>query len=169
MFEPQSSIATGYHLFLMPSGQLFNELKTITKTFDPHVTLLAGIPKTDEAELIAKIQKLASFMKPFEIELGDIATEDAYFRALYLKVKPNPLLKEYHQKALEIFDMDEENAYMPHLSLYYGNVTQSAKDEMIKSLVLPENMKFLVDRIYLYHTEGQAQDWARAGEYVLGQ
>ena len=49
--------------------------------------------------------------------------------------------------------MQDANVYIPHLSLFYGNILQSAKDEMIASLSLPD-MKFLVDRVYLYRTEG---------------
>ena len=64
--------------------------------------------------------------------------------------------------------MQDVNVYFPHLSLFYGNVPQSAKDEMIASLSLPD-MKFLVDRVYLYRTEGEAQDWMHVGEYPLGK
>lgn len=39
---------------------------------------------------------------------------------------------------------------------------------MIASLKLPD-MKFMVDRVYLYRTEGEAQDWVRVGEYLLGE
>lgn len=106
-------------------------------------------------------------MKPFEIEPKEIRAEDTYFRALYCKAEPNAELEEYHQKALEIFGVQDVNVYMPHLSLYYGNIPQFTKDEMIASLALPNSMKFLVDRIYLYRTEGEAQDWLRVGEYPL--
>ena len=76
MFDGKSSKTIGYHLFFLPSGELFNNLQSTINTlsekydgakFEPHVTLLARIPKTDEAELIAKTEKLASIMKPFEI------------------------------------------------------------------------------------------------------
>ena len=170
MFDSKDSETIGYHLFLIPSGELFDKLQnTINRLaekyggvkFEPHVTLLARIPKADEAELIEKTEELAKAINPFEIKPKEISTEDAYFRALYCKVEPNNELKEYHQKALKIFGIQDVNPYIPHLSLYYGNVKQSIKDEMIASLSLPTNMKFLVDKIYLYRTEGEATDWVR--------
>ena len=176
MFDPKDSKTVGYHLFFLPSGKLFDSLQNIITTlaekyggakFEPHATLLARIPKADEVKLVAKTEKLASTMKPFEIEPKRICTEDTYFRALYCKVKYSAKLKRYNQKALEMFGMKDVNVYIPHLSLYYGNIPQSIKDEMIASLSLPASMKFLVDRVYLYRTEGEAQDWVRIGEYPL--
>jgi len=176
MFDPKDSKTIGYHLFFLPSGELFDNLQNITSMFaekydgakfEPHLTLLARIPRVDEAELIVKTKKLASIMESFEIELKEVCTEDTYFRALYCKAEPNAKMEEYHQRALEIFDVQDVNVYMPHLSLYYGNIPQSTKDEMIALLSLPASMKFLVDRVYLYRTEGEAPDWVLVGEYLL--
>lgn len=178
MFDPKDSKTVGYHLFFLPSGKLFDSLQnTINRLaekyggmkFEPHITLLARITKADESELVAKTKKLASTMRPFEIEPKKIYTQDAYFRALYCKAKYNAKVKRYHQRALEMFGIRDVNPYFPHLSLFYGNVSQSTKDEMIASLSLPASMKFLVDTAYLYRTEGEAQDWVRVGEYPLGK
>lgn len=176
MFDPKDSKTIGYHIFLLPEGELFDRLQTIINQlaekyagikFEPHVTLLARIPKSNEDELTAKTQQLAASMQPFEIELKEINAEDTYFRALYCKAEPNTQIEEYHQKALEMFGVQDVNVYMPHLSLYYGNVPQSVKDEMISSLSLSESMKFLVNKIYLYRTEGEATDWVRVGAYDI--
>src|SRR5438128_1996584 len=108
MFDLKDSKTIGYHLFFIPRGELFNNLQNIINQlaekyngakFEPHVTLLARIPKADEAELVLKTQQLASMMTPFEIEPKEICAEDAYFRALYCKAEPNAKLEEYHQKA----------------------------------------------------------------------
>jgi len=177
MFDPKDSKTIGYHLFFLPEGQLFDDLQvTINQfaekyggaKFEPHLTLLARIPKDDEAEMIIKTQQLAATMSLFEVEMKEICAQDAYFRALYWKAEPNPKMEEYHQKALKVFGVQDVNVYMPHLSLYYGNVSQFTKDEMIASLSLPISMRFLVNKVYLYRTEGEAQDWVRIGEYLLG-
>ena len=178
MFDPKESKTVGYHLFFLPSGELFDSLQNIINVladkyggvkFEPHLTLLARIPKADEAELITKTQQLATTMSPFEVEPKEVRFEDAYFRALYCKAEPNLTMEEYHQKALEAFGVQDVNVYMPHLSLYYGNIPQSTKDEMIALLSLPASMKFLVDKVYLYRTEGEAKDWVRIRVYSLGK
>lgn len=178
MFDPKDSKTVGYHLFFLPSGKLFDSMQnTINRLaekyggmrFEPHITLLARITKADESELVAKTKELASTMEPFEIEPKKIYAEDTYFRALYCKAKYNAKLKRYHQNALEMFGIQDVNPYFPHSSLFYGNVPQSTKDEMIASLSLPASMKFLVDTVYLYRTEGEAKDWVRVGAYPLGK
>lgn len=174
MFDPKSNETIGYHLFLLPQGELFDDLQNTINAlaekydgvkFEPHATLLARISKADEAELVAKTKMLASMMEPFEIEPKEVCAEDAYFRALYCKAERNPKLEEYHQKALEVFGVEDVNVYMPHVSLYYGNTPQSIKSEMIKSLALPTSMKFSVDKVYLYRTEGGAENWVQVGGY----
>lgn len=178
MFDPKNSKTVGYHLFFLPEGELFDSLQNTINTlaekygganFEPHTTLLARIPKANEVELIAKTQQLASTMKSFGIELKEIRAEDTYFRALYCKAEPNAEMEEYHQKASEMFGIQDVNPYIPHLSLFYGNVSQPIKDEMITSLSLPASMKFLANKVYLYRTEGEAQDWVRIGAYPLGK
>lgn len=175
-FDSKSGKTIGYHLRLLPSGELFNRLQNTISTlaekydgvkFEPHVTFLARIPKASEIELIAKTKELAGMMKPFEIEPKEIYIEDAYFRALYCKAESCEELERYHQKALEMFGTQDVNVYIPHLSLYYGDVLKSVKGEMIASLSLPVSMKFLVDRIYLYRTEGEPKDWVQVGEYLF--
>lgn len=175
MFNPKDSKTRGYHLFLLPQGELFNILQNVINSlaekyngpkFKPHVTLLARIPEADELELMDKTKKLVSSMKLFEIELKEVVAQDAYFQALYCKAEPSLKLDEYHQKAMEIFGVKDVNIY-PHLSLYYGNVSQYIKDEMIQSLSLPSPMKFLIDRVCLYRTEGKVRDWIQVGEYMF--
>ena len=77
MFDPTDSKTIGHHLFFLPQEELFDALQGIINTlaekyngtkFEPHVTLLARIPKADEAELVAKTKQLASVMEPFEVE-----------------------------------------------------------------------------------------------------
>lgn len=176
MFDPKDSRTVGYHLFYLPPGRVFLDLQNIISDlavkyggpkFEPHVTLLARIPTEEEKKLIEKTMALANVLKPVEVALEKILMEDTYFRALYCKAGPNSTLDHYHQKALEIFGMEDVNGYFPHLSLYYGNISQAEKEEAVRPLSLPATLKFTADRIYLYRTDGEAQDWTRVGEYPL--
>lgn len=176
MFDPKDSKTFGYHLFFLPDRKLFNKLQNIVYSlaekyqgvkFEPHLTLLARIPKADERGLMVKTQTLAGMMKPFEIALEAVDGEDAYFRALYYKTKFSDELKTYHQNALEVFGVEDVNIYFPHLSLYYGNIAKDFRDEMISSLFLPADMNFVADKVYLYRTEGEVKDWVRVGEFPI--
>lgn len=174
MFDPKDNRVTGYHLFLLPQGELFRTLEhTIRELkerfngvlFEPHITLLARIPEQGEEALVEKTRQLATTMKPFEVQLKEIGMEDVYFRALYLKAEPNELLQNFHKKAQTLFHVEDNGTYMPHLSLYYGNTPSAVKRTMVESLSLPEEITMTVDRVCLYRTEGEADAWVRVGEY----
>ena len=177
MFDPKSSRFIGYSLWLSSSGELSDHLSIVIKTlakdyngpvFGPHVTLLTITSQLNEAEIILRTKKLVKNIKPFNIELGKIATEDSFFRSCYcIANRNNTNLQLCRTEALKVFEMQEHGAYMPHLSLYYGNLPQSTKDSMISSISLPKIMKFLVNRIYVYRTEGETQDWVRVGSFIL--
>ena len=178
MFDPSDRKTSGYHVFLLPQGKLFDGLKYTIDTlaerydgvrFDPHVTLLARIPVADENELVAKTKKLAGMMKSFIVEPKTVEAQDEYYRALYAKAEFSDELKIYHEAGLGIFGYRDTNVYFPHLSLYYGDAPRSIKDAMISSLSLPAQMSFAVDKIYLYRTPGEPKNWVRIGEYSIGQ
>src|SRR3989344_8365651 len=108
MFDPKDSKTVGYHLFFLPEEELFDSLQNTINAvavkyggvkFEPHLTLLARIPKADEAELMVKTKQLVAVMSPFEVEPKEVRFEDAYFRSLYCKAEPNLTMEEYHQKA----------------------------------------------------------------------
>lgn len=178
MVDPTSSRTGGYHLFLEPVAALKAELSSIISAlaqeygapvFIPHVTVLARIPTDDEATLIAKAERLASTLSPFEITLEGLDMEDIYYRALYLQAQNSKALTECHIRALELFGMEDVHIYRPHLSLLYGNYPTERKQETINKLVAPVGSSFLADRIHLYHTEGEAHAWRKVVEYKFGE
>lgn len=178
MIDPRSSRTEGYHLFLEPTGRLKDELSSIISklaeeyeapVFIPHVTVLARIPAEDEAVLVARTEALAKMLSPFELTFEGLDMEDIYFRALYLQAQSTKELTECHAQAVEIFDMEDSNAYRPHLSLLYGNYPAARKQETINILAAPLGSSFLVDRVHLYKTEGEAHAWRKMGEYPFAR
>ena len=178
MIDPKDNKTIGYHIFILPTGKLFNILQeTINELaekyqgpfFEPHLTLLGRIPNSSEAELIQKTKVLANALRSFEISLANIQTEDMYFRSFYYTTRESEELKSAHKKALDLFGMQDEREYIPHVSLYYGNIQQSVKDEMRSSLLLPNKPTFFAETVYLYKTNGEPKNWVRVGAYPLGE
>ncbi len=172
MIDPASHKTTGYHLFLEPEGKLREEVATIIGSlatefegpmFSPHVTLLARIPDEEEVVLIEKTKQLASSLSPFEVVLGTVGMEQGYFRALYMHVESEEI-KNVHHKANEIFSMQDEGEYVPHMSLLYGNYPEEQKQNTIASMSAPLGSSFLVDRLHLYKTDGVASGWIEIAE-----
>ncbi|HVW71590.1 MAG TPA: 2'-5' RNA ligase family protein [Candidatus Paceibacterota bacterium] len=163
---------TGYHLFLEPAGTLREELQEMIRTlaaayhgpvFAPHVTLLAEIPKTDEAGLIEKSRELASQTAPFEITLEGAQIEDTYYHALYLPIESPPLAALY-ERARALFAMPAED-YRPHLSLLYGNYSAAEKAAVLHDVEKYQGRTFTADHVTLYETSGTPHEWRKVREF----
>ncbi len=177
MFDPKSSMTVGHHLFLLPPQEVRESLQEVITSlagqfggisFEPHITLLARIEHPDEEYLAARAMELARSFHPFTVALGTMGKEDAYFRALYLTVGKNDALQHLHSLAATSFNIIDTAPYRPHLSLYYGNASEETKQEMSKTITLPERIEFPIESLFLYRTSGEAHQWLRIGEYELG-
>lgn len=164
----------GYSIWFIPDGKTFKILSKVISNlskkysspfFDPHITLLGGIEKSED-EVIEKTQKLALKIKPFEIKLLGINFSDDFLKALFLEVKSTKAIMTANKLSQEIFKVDE--LYQPHLSLIYGNFPEKVKKDMIKRLNNKiVDLTFVVDKVYLYGVEGEIKDWKKIAEFQL--
>lgn len=82
----------GYSLWLIPKEPMKSFLQGIidryssehsTVSFEPHVTLLAGVePKGGVDEIISKTEKLASDLKALPARVERAACKDLYFQSV---------------------------------------------------------------------------------------
>ncbi len=172
----QSDRTEGFHLFIEPAPPLAEELSSLIKklaaeyggpVFPPHVTLIAGIPAGSEEDIAAKARAVAGALAPTRLTLGETGAEDAYFKALYFKIKETEEMNAYHALAKRAFGMEEDDGYMPHLSLLYGNYPRARKEHITRTLPALDRVSFLADRISLYKTEGKPANWQKLGEFAL--
>lgn len=174
--DPYSSLTSGYHVFLEPTGIIGNTLESTIHDlsaeydgplFQPHVTLLAMIPEEDEALLLEKTRLLATRISPFEVSFSELCAEDRYFRTLYMKADMSEELSKSRALVLETFGMEEVGEYMPHLSLLYGNCDEVRKQETIQTLQHLVPLTFQTNVLTLWRTPGDASTWRKVGEYPL--
>ncbi len=167
-FDPKSSETTGYHLFLEPEGAVRGILEHAIADcatqgggpiFTPHATLLARIEK-DESFVLTRARSLAEELAPIRITLGEPAMEEAYFRALYIGVS-SPSFVHAHARACELFDTQDIQPYVPHVSLFYGNTGEAEKQSLLDSLLLPTELTWSARALHVYHTPGDTTTWKR--------
>ncbi len=172
--NPESPETSGYHLFLEPAGELRRELSAVIASlagqyggpvFPPHVTLLASIPDAPEAELTHKARELADSLAPLSLTLGELASEDAYFRALYSVILEQEALRALHAEAARAFGMPPEDAYLAHLSLLYGNYPEGEKAVSRAGLSYPRGVSFTASTLHLYKTPGPPGAWVQIAEF----
>jgi len=158
-----------YSLWLMPSGKLAIQLRTLiaklsneylTPTFEPHVTLIGelNLPK---ATVIARTKKLAAQTEPFEVKLSQVANLDRYFRCVFIKAHNTKGLMNAYSAARVLFEQENAEKYIPHLSLVYGNLKSHTRQSIIRDIGEKMDVGFSAKEIYLYYTGGQPHDWRR--------
>ncbi|KPL14762.1 hypothetical protein AMJ74_02775 [candidate division WOR_3 bacterium SM1_77] len=156
-----------YSLWLMPRGHVADELQTLiadltrkhmTPSFQPHVTLIGSL-NLPKAVAVSKTKELATQIKPFIVKLSEVAYLDQYFRCVFIKAERTTGLMTAHLTARDLFDYQQDEDYMPHLSLVYGDLQSITKRAIIQRIGVEMNIEFLAVELYLYYTGGQPKEW----------
>lgn len=158
-----------YSLWLRPFGdiafsiqQRINKLseKYNSPKFEPHVTLLSGL-RHGETELIQLTKTLAGALTPFDILLTHAGYRDKYYQSLYVHVKKNEALINAYQTALQLFDIEEGEEFIPHLSLMYGDFSQEEKERILSIMGREFHIRFNVHSLLLMKTDGKPEEWEK--------
>ena len=136
----------------------------------PHLTLLSGIESThDRAE--ARLRKLAVRLQPFIIRLGKIDWRDEYFRCLFVAAELSEELMAAKRAAHEIFEMLPPDPFEPHVSLIYGSVPDTSKQQMAAELGARIETQFRANSLQLItaNPDRPVPAWEVLMERPLGQ
>ena len=164
-----------YSLWFEPSGDIAYKLQERIKklsekhggpVFSPHVTLLGSI-ESSETESISLTNTLASYLKPFELELTKAGYRDRFYQSLFIHVKHTERLSDIREKALRLFDVNSEEKYMPHLSLMYGDYTRNEKERILNLIGREFHINFQVKHLTLMQTDGKPDKWKRVQTAVF--
>lgn len=165
-----------YSLWLLPVGKTRDDLQRIiadfsrkysTPRFEPHVTLIGEI-QAPAPVVKSQTENLATLLEPFKIRLREVAYLDRYFRCVFIKAEKTNALIDAHSKACAVLDHGDDEDYMPHLSLVYGNLAPSTKRRVVQEIENVLLVDFEVKDIHLYNTGGQPEAWHRILRVRLG-
>lgn len=164
-----------YSLWFEPSGDIAYKLQERIKklsdeyntpVFSPHVTLLGSI-NSSETESISLTNTLASSLYPFELELTKAGYRDQFYQSLFIHVDKTPKLEEFRNRACQLFGIEEEEKFMPHLSLMYGDLSQKEKERILNLIGREFHIRFHVKNIVLMKTNGKPDQWKRVQTAVF--
>jgi 2'-5' RNA ligase len=164
-----------YSLWLMPRGDAYERLVRVlhelsaacgAPEFPPHVTLLGGMVGA-RRDIVRKSAALAERIRPFTIRLEKIDYLDEYFRCLFVRAATTKPLREAHRIARGVFEHRREPAFMPHLSLLYGDFTRSFKEGLVARRGPRVCLEFKVRSLHLYSTHGEPRHWRRVSTFGL--
>ena len=173
MHPPQKS--SHYSLWLMPTGEARERLARMilelsrqyaTPVFEPHVTLAGGIAGPTR-EVTSKMRDLARRIPPFTVRLAAVDGLEEYYRCLFIRVAPTRPIMSANEAARGVFNLKSQPAFMPHLSLLYGNLPPRVKERVISSLSRGFEAVFKVTSLHLYLTRGAPQTWRSVESWGL--
>lgn len=154
-------------MWLRPLGDIAFKLKQRiealskkfdTPAFDPHITLLGGLPES-EATLTQLTDTLAGSLEPFEVELTKAGYRDTFYQSLFIHVGKNEQLLRARKTAEQLFNYGSDEQYMPHVSLLYGDLTREEKERILNSIGREFHIRFGVHNLMLVDTTGKPADW----------
>jgi 2'-5' RNA ligase len=162
----------GFSLWMVPGAAEHERLAALIRSlarrfggpvFDPHVTLLAGVPGPAK-EAVARARDAVRSSPPLRLRFAGPEAGESYFRCLYLRVEPTPELLSLHAAAREAFGRRDEPPFFPHLSLLYARppaplVAGEVRDESLAG--------FDCRRVDVYSTEGEVAAWRRVGRLPM--
>jgi 2'-5' RNA ligase len=134
--------------------------------FEPHVTI-AGRFHCGERAAAQALTSLAAGAPPFTVRFAEVGSEQAYFRALYLRADPAPQLTALHDAARAAWAL-ESRRYLPHLSLLYANLAEERKRAIIDALgiLLPLTIRLNAAELWADHPAG-VPGWHRVARIPL--
>lgn len=158
-----------YSLWLQPSGKMAFQLqekirklseKYGTPLFAPHITLLGGLHST-KAGLISLSDTLASTLHPLDLTLTTAGCRNRFYQSLFIYVEKSKPLMELRSMAERFFDASDDENYMPHLSLLYGDFTRKEKEKMLNGIGREFYRKISVKSLALMQTNGKPEQWKK--------
>ncbi|NNE33781.1 MAG: hypothetical protein HKN13_00995 [Rhodothermales bacterium] len=136
--------------------------------FTPHVTLLSPLAG-EQAALIETNRRLAAGLDRFNLDLTVPEAGTTFFQCIYMRVAENPSLSRTRQAAAKAFALSADD-YMPHLSLYYGNVSPDRRAAILKTIPAQAKCSFPVGAIQLIRADSeQPVDWHCVDAAPLGR
>jgi hypothetical protein len=144
-----------YSLWIVPQEQkvksyLESLIADLAKTysgirFEPHATILGNM-SLPLPEVKNGLKKVAAKQKPFFVETGSVEYSTTYYQCLFVRLKPNPDLMSLYDTVKQVYGLTSPSVFMPHISLYYGDVPYAVRHEIMESITF-RPQKFLINSI----------------------
>lgn len=157
-----------FSVWLKPYGdiafKLQQRIKNLSKeynspVFEPHVTLIGGLER-GETEMIQLSDTLAGCLEPFELVLTKAGYLDTFYQSLFVHIQENDQLLHARKIAERLFNYNEDS-YMPHLSILYGDFTRNEKERILNVMGREFHIRFPVHSLLLVKTSGKPDQWKK--------
>ncbi|MFZ2026522.1 MAG: 2'-5' RNA ligase family protein [Microgenomates group bacterium] len=156
-----------YCAWIIPPQPAFDELNKIISNlsaeykgpvFKPHMTLL-GSTECELDDIRKAVEAVAKNTKKLSLSLGPVSFSTTYYQSVLVRVNSTAQLMQFNlnlKKALGI----ENNVFMPHISLMYGDHDMKMREEIAAKIKL-QNTSFVADSIVIVPVaeKSEPKDW----------
>lgn len=161
-------LPSGYALWFVPEDPVFEKTSQVIQelsarysspNFEPHISLL-GVWEGSESIAAEKAERTAQGLSPFHVRFDSIGSLDYYFRNLFIRLEDSPELTHAYEYAHHVFGIQKPAPFMPHLSLYYGNLPVQEKEALAKELETQfKHMTLIIKNLSLYFISSDLNEW----------
>jgi 2'-5' RNA ligase len=158
----------GYVIWLLPEKKRANELQKIigelartfhSIPFHPHITLTPCPDDMPFEKLKAICEDLANNFKPLEPDSLKISSLNNNYQSLYIQIKRSDQLIELRKTARSKTGLEPDHSYMPHLSLFYGFLSDDQRREITGRLSSSIPERIHADQLALVQLNGTPDTW----------
>lgn len=154
-----------YSIWIIPPQPLYSQLENTIDTlarkyngpvFEPHMTLLGNIDR-DLSEVKQKVKEVANRIEKLELSLGPVSFSTTYFQSVFVRVNSTAQLMQLNLEAKKLFGM-ENNVFMPHISLLYGEHDMVTREKAASEIQLSET-SFVVNKFIVTPATLDPSEW----------
>ena len=172
-----TQFATEFSLWLRPSQDQIDEIIKIiselshrfnTIPFPPHITLLPGL--SCELDILTQAcEEIIDQMPSFEIPMNEIAFTTKFYQNFFIKAQPTTTLIDLRNTMMAKLKYSIDEAYMPHISLLYGNLDVKIKKKLKTDYENSYSKIFYCERLDIYNTKDKIADWFLVNSYQFSR
>ncbi|RDX96769.1 Cyclic phosphodiesterase, partial [Mucuna pruriens] len=150
--------------------------------FQPHITVV-GATRLSPDDALAKLRSACQALRPFHVTVDSVATGTFFYQCVYLLLRPEPQVLETsahccthfgYSNSTQTHVIDSHAAYMPHLSLLYGDLSDQEKQKARERANALDDtlagLTFQITRLALYRTDTEdktLKSWEKIAECTL--
>lgn len=172
MSLPDRRIGRSPSLWLVPEGPAAVRLTALSASlraehggprFAPHLTLLGGLSADG---LVERTAALAETLPPLTVRITRASWGARWFQCVYLLAERSPPLLAARRLACEALGGSPTVAFLPHISLLYGDLPAPTRAGICRSLG-PLPVGFAARELVLVNTVGPTELWTELGRFPL--
>src|SRR3989338_2326241 len=154
-----------YSIWVIPPQPIFNEVSKVINdlsveykcpVFKPHMTVLGSIDRK-LSDIRKAVETVANDTERLSLSLGPVSFSTTYFQSVRVRVNSTAQLTQLNLDIKKLLDI-ENNVFMPHISLMYGNHDMKIREKIAEKIKL-QSSSFVADKIVIVPEKSEPEEW----------